>query len=134
MGRGFAEIEHTADWAVRVWAEDLPQLLIEAARGMYSLTQTQIHPEPRISHTFELSVEDEESLLVAFLSELLYLGEQKRLAFDQFDLSLQGRELRARLGGAPIASQNKEIKAVTFHNLKITRTAEGLETTVVFDV
>lgn len=134
MGRGFAEIEHTADWAVRVWAEDLPHLLIEAARGMYSLTQTQIYPEPRILHAFELSAEDEESLLVAFLSELLYLGEQKRLAFDQFDLSLQGRMLRARLGGAPIASQNKEIKAVTFHNLKITRTAEGLETTVVFDV
>ena len=31
---GFEEIRHTADWALRVWASNLSELLTEAARGM----------------------------------------------------------------------------------------------------
>ncbi|NMC79387.1 MAG: archease [Chloroflexi bacterium] len=134
MGHGFAEVEHTADWAIRVWAEDLPQLLSEAARGMYALAQVQISAGPRIPYRLELPVEDEEGLLVAFLSELLYISEQRGLAFDQFDLVLQEKELCARLVGAPIRRQSREIKAVTFHNLRVVHTGNGLEATVVFDV
>ncbi len=134
MGHGFAEVEHTADWAIRVWAEDLPQLLSEAARGMYALAQIQISAGPRIPYRLELLVEDEEGLLVTFLSELLYVGEQRGLAFDQFDLILKKKELCARLVGAPISSQSREIKAVTFHNLRVVHTEDGLEATVVFDV
>lgn len=134
MGHGFAEVEHTADWAIRVWAEDLPQLLSEAARGMYALAQVQISAGPRIPYRLELPVEDEEGLLVAFLSELLYISEQRGLAFDQFDLVLQEEELCARLVGAPIRRQSREIKAVTFHNLRVVHTGNGLEATVVFDV
>lgn len=134
MDHGFAEVEHTADWAMRVWAEDLPQLLSEAARGMYALAQAQISAGPRIPYRFELAAEDEEGLLVAFLSELLYIGEQSGLAFDQFDLIIQEKELRARLVGAPVISQSREIKAVTFHNLRVVHTESGLEATIVFDV
>ena len=36
--------------------------------------------------------------------------------------------------GAEIESVDKAIKAVTYHNLKIQRNAEDLETTIVFDV
>ncbi len=31
---GYEEIPHTADWSIRVWAEDLAGLLAESARGM----------------------------------------------------------------------------------------------------
>jgi SHS2 domain-containing protein len=36
--------------------------------------------------------------------------------------------------GAPVESQGKEIKAVTYHNLVIQKTQQGFETTIVFDV
>jgi SHS2 domain-containing protein len=36
--------------------------------------------------------------------------------------------------GAPIASLDKAIKAVTYHNLRINETSKGFETTIVFDV
>ena len=75
-----------------------------------------------------------ESLLVAFLSELVYLQEHEGLAFDQIDIQISGHRLAAELGGAKVGSIDKSIKAVTWHNLKIENTARGLEVEIVFDV
>jgi SHS2 domain-containing protein len=132
---GFEEISHTADWSVRVWARDLPALFAEAARAMNSLAGTMIERNPRRQRTFEVEAPDAESLLVAFLSELVYYQEQDHgLAFDTFALKFEGQRLRVDMEGAQIASLDKAIKAVTYHNLKIEKTKRGMETTIVFDV
>lgn len=131
---GFEEVSHTADWSVRVWAPDLPSLFREAARAMNSLSGTVIGTGERVSKTLEVEGPDVESLLVAFLSELVYYQEQENLTFDVFDLRIAGQWLKVAMEGAEIESVDKAIKAVTYHNLKIQRNAEGLETTIVFDV
>ena len=131
---GFREIEHTADWELEVWGPDIPALLEQAARGMYALSGVQLKPEPRISRDFQLAMFDEESLLVDFLNELLWMLEEEALAFDQLQLRLEERQLKASLQGAPIASLNKEIKAVTFHNLQVNRRKSDLVVHIVFDV
>lgn len=132
--KGFREIEHTADWELEVWAPDLPALLEQAARGMYSLMSTQMAAGPRRSRRLVLDAPDREGLLVTFLEELRYLGEVEGVAFDSFDLQSDGLKLKAHLEGRPIASQSKEIKAVTYHNLAVRQTDRGLEANVVFDV
>ena len=131
---GFEEISHTADWSARIWAEDLPSLFIEAARAMAWLSRTETGSGPRVTRTYETEGPDPESLLVAFLSELLYLQEQENLVFDKFDLRVAGQWLKVEMEGGDIASSEKAIKAVTYHNLKIERMNQGLETTIVFDV
>lgn len=131
---GFTEIEHTADWALKVWAPDLSGLFAQAARGMYWLMETTLQPEPRHERAIDLNGGDAESLLVGFLSELLYLGESHGLAFDAFDITVEHSRLTARIRGAPIAEQKKEIKAVTYHNLAIEQSPRGVRTTIVFDV
>ena len=131
---GFEEISHTADWSARVWAADLPSLFTEAARAMNSLSGTVTGTGPRVTRIFEAEGPDAESLLVAFLSELLYYQEQENLAFDVFDLRVASQWLKVEMEGASIASTEKAIKAVTYHNLKIEKTNKGLETTIVFDV
>ena len=131
---GFTEIEHTADWALKVWAPDLSQLFAQAAEGMYWLMETTLRPGPRCERQIELAGGDAESLLVGFLSELLYLGEIEGLGFDQFDVTIEEERLTARVRGAPVAEQKKEIKAVTYHNLQVIQTQRGLAVTIVFDV
>ena len=131
---GFEEISHTADWSVRVWAEELPSLFAECARAMNSLSGTVTVRGPRVKRTFESRSPDAESLMVAFLSELVYYQEQENLAFDKFELKVEGQKLKAEIEGAQIASLDKAIKAVTYHNLKIEKTKRGFETTIVFDV
>ena len=137
-GFGFTEIEHTADWALKVWAPNLAGLFAQAAEGMYWLMETGLADGPREERAFEVEGIDNESMLVAFLSELLYWGETEGLGFDQIAVDIQETHLRAHLRavarGAPIALQKKEIKAVTYHNLAIHHAAGSYTVTIVFDV
>ncbi len=131
---GFREIEHTADWQLHVWAEDLAGLLIQAALGMLELSQIRLSADQKVTEEFELEIIDRESLLVDFLAELLYYAEEQKLAFDGYQLKIQDNKLLARINGAPIESQAKEIKAVTYHCLEVRNTDFGLEVQIVFDV
>lgn len=131
---GFVEHRHTADWALRVWAPDLSGILEQAARGMYVLMGVEQRDEPRSERELEISAPDPESLLVSFLSELLFILEQENLVFDSFDMEASGRHVSARLSGVPCSVIDKEIKAVTYHKLNVEQTAQGFEVTIVFDV
>lgn len=131
---GFEEISHTADWSVRVWAQDLPSLFAESARAMNALAGTVTASGPRVKCTFESDGPDLESLLVAFLSELVYYQEQENLAFDTFDIELVDKHISVNMEGTQIASVDKAIKAVTYHNLKVEKTSRGVEAVIVFDV
>jgi SHS2 domain-containing protein len=131
---GYQEIEHTADWELAVWAPDLPGLLEQAARGIYALAGMRLNPALPARRTLELQADDAESLLVSFLGELLHWVEQDNLAFDQFQIELDGLKLRAALVGAQVGEWEKEIKAVTYHNLQVRQSARGLQVNIVFDV
>ena len=131
---GYREIEHTADWELEVWAPDFPSLMEQAAKGMYSLAETRLASGPRTNRTLTLAGTDDESALVSFLNELVWLGESERLGFDQFEITSEGDCISAVLSGAAIESQSKEIKAVTYHKLLIRKSQRGLEVRIVFDV
>ncbi len=131
---GFKENEHTADWELEVWAPDLAGLFEQAARGMYWLMGAHLKDVPRVPRTIEFHGTDAESLLVAFLQELLYLYESEGMGADQIKLTLQECHGQAELTVAPFQSVGKEIKAVTYHNLAIREGSRGLEANLVFDV
>ena len=131
---GYLEIEHTADWELKIWAPNLYGLLEQAAIGMYALSGAKLADGPRIERSFKMQFLDPESLLVEFLSELLYFVESEKLAFSHFALQIIDDSLQANLIGAPLAHLDKEIKAVTYHNLLSKQTDRGLETRIVFDV
>lgn len=138
---GFEEISHTADWSAHIWAADLPSLFIESARAMNALAGIVLAADPRVKRSFEAEERDAESLLIAFLSELIYYQEQEKLGFDTFELEVKGKKweveikkLKLEMEGAQIVCVDKAIKAATYHNLKIEETGRGFETTIVFDV
>ncbi len=132
---GYRELAHTADWELEAWAPDLTGLLEQAARGMYAISGTRLDAGERHTRSLNLRALDAESLLVRFLTELLWLGQQDGLAFDTFLFTLSpGWSLQVALGGASIVSIEKDIKAVTYHNLVIRRLARGLAVNIVFDV
>jgi SHS2 domain-containing protein len=131
---GFEELDHTADWALRVWAPDLEGLFVQAAAGMFSLMGI-ASGEP-LEGTREVTAAgpDDESLLVSFLAELLLANEAERLALTPTSISIQPGRLSALCTAAPVIEQEKEIKAVTYHDLAIHQREGFLETVIVFDV
>lgn len=131
---GFIEVEHTADRAINVWSDRLDGLFSQAAAGMYTLMELQVSSDHRTTVQIRVNGFDPETFLVGFLSELLYLLEKERIAFDKFELRFKNNILEANLEGAAVISQKKEVKAVTFHNLKIRQINGNYETAIVFDV
>ena len=133
---GFKEIEHTADRALKIYGSNLQELLLNAAGGMNSLLARQDNAlSPREIKSVELDAVDSESLLVEWLSELAYWAETELLVFHKVELhSVSPTHLKATVHGSRVAQLENHIKAVTYHNLKITQTDEGLTATVVFDV
>ena len=132
---GFREHPHTADWELEVWAPNLPSLLEQAARGMYALSGMRLEASPSREYSIALHSADAESLLVRFLTELLWVEQEQKLGFADFSIKVEDDcDLRADLRGSTIANLDKEIKAVTYHNLAVETTSLGLRVNIVFDV
>lgn len=133
---GFEVVDHTADWALRIFGSDLTDLLMNAALGMSSLLVAELYSVPLVvQRDVELDAFDAETLLVDWLSELAYLAEQEQLVFREFRMrNVTANHLEAQLRGGKAPELQKHIKAVTYHDLTIERTETGLMVTVVFDV
>jgi SHS2 domain-containing protein len=133
----FQEIELTADRAFRVTGRDLTALLENAARAMQALDKDEAGPTAERLETREIEVEgvDGELLLVNWLNEILYLEQVHHLVCEQFHIDdLKNHCLRARVETRECDRTYTHIKAVTFHNLKIRETSDGLEAEIVVDV
>jgi SHS2 domain-containing protein len=132
---GFREHAHTADWELEVWAPDLVILLEQAARGMYAMSGVWLDTASSQDRWVKIQATDAEGLVVQFLTELLWLEQSEGLGINQFDLDIdENFNLKASLRGALILRLDKEIKAVTYHNLKVEATPHGLRVNIVFDV
>ena len=129
-------MEHTADWAVRVYGQDLRALLLNAARGMNSLLVADVSEVPvQDERRVQVDAFDRESMLVEWLSELAYLAEREGFVGREFELETVSPEtVVATVRGGRAAELQKHIKAVTYHDLEVVESEEGLEATVVFDV
>jgi len=137
----FEEFEHPADIGLRARGRTLAELLENAARGMIQFMVAPETVEPRHSRHLRVEGEDAESLLVSWLSEILFAFDADRFApanvrVEHADAA--GGMAQGVLDGEPIDPARHElrygIKAVTWHNLKVERTGEGLEVSIIFDV
>lgn len=132
----FEEVEHTADLALRCGGPDLEGLFRSAARGMYHLmgvgTQ-KLKTDTR--HRIRLSSADVEGLLVDWLGELAYLVEARGLIFQGMAFeTLSATRLEAMLVGGRASRIETQVKAVTYHQLKVETSEAGFAAIVVFDV
>ena len=132
------EIEHTADWAIRVCARDLVGLFAGAAEGMFGLLTDLSQVTPVRRFEIDLRAIDVETLLIDWLNELLYLSEEHGVVFTGFtihDLAVHGgARLRAQVDGGHPSELFKVIKAATFHGLSIDHDDDGFKAELVFDV
>ena len=131
----FEEIPHTADWSFRAFGSDLRELFENAAMAIFAMEGAQSLSATKNVRVVEVSGIDYESLLVNWLTELLWLQESHHETYHRFEIdSLSPTVLHAQVLGTPLAKMDKVIKAVTYHNLKIEQTASGWEAVVVVDV
>ncbi len=136
---GFEIFAVTADKGIRAWGRDLPELFVSAARGMWSLM---VEPgTARRERMFPMKVEagDRETLLVAWLNELLYLHEVEGFVAADFEIKrLSDTALEAEVWGERVDRARHplvgHVKAATYHLLQVQPAGGGWEARVVVDV
>jgi len=130
----FEEVEHTADAALRIYGCDRSELFVNAAYGMFSLIADWEDTPHSTEQEIFLEAIDDETLLVDWLSELLYLHEMEEVVYTSFDIrDISPTTLRAVARGTERWKPKTAIKAVTFNDLYIKETSEGYSATIVFD-
>ena len=137
-------IPHTADIGLRVFGRDLKELFSNAARGMINLViGAPSDFIPRKAMKVKVSGLSAEELLVSWLSELLYKLMEERWLGIEFDISSLGERenkffLTAEIKGQKIdynkTPLQREIKAVTYHNIEIKKTNGIYSVEIIFDV
>jgi SHS2 domain-containing protein len=131
--------EHTADLGLRVRAATLDALFAEAAEALFSIVVDDlgtVKPVTRIDVT--LSEADCELLLFDWLKELLYRFDAEHLLFSRFDVTVRPDGLTAAAWGEKLDRDrhelSHEVKAITYHGLKIEQTADGWLAEVIVDI
>jgi SHS2 domain-containing protein len=133
--------DHTADIGVRMTAATLEHLFAEAGRCIASLVIENVDAiELQQAVTIDLKAEDLEGLFVDWLRELIYRFETGHLLLREFSIQLTGgnRRLCAECSGERADwsrhQPDHELKAVTYHQLRVVQTTTGWEATVIFDI
>lgn len=132
-------LDHTADLGIRVAADTLEGLFEEAGLALFDLLTDLNRVTPTARFQFSLKAETLESLFVQWLRELLYQFFGKKTVFCRFEVvELTEDSLSAVCWGERVDPERHtfrtEIKAVTYHGLRVARSAEGWTADVIFDI
>jgi len=139
VSTGFEILEHTADMGFRVRAESFEQLLAAAGEGLASITMDCSSARPLETVEVAAQGEDVESLLVNFLSEVLFVVDCRRMAVSKVVVTASGRHgvSAALLGEAWDSAHHplrNGVKAVTYHQLRVQQVAGGWVAEVYLDI
>ena len=138
MKKEFEIVNHTADVGIIAYGANMNQAFANAAKGLFSLITELDDVEEVTQRDIELMAPDQESLLVGWLNELIYLFDVENILFKRFDITrLSQTELRAKSYGEKVDTSRHKIKigvkATTYHMLKIDQT-NGVKAQVLFDI
>ena len=137
--KNYELIEHTADVGIRVKGDDLEGLFENAALAMFDIIAEKKNLESKNKEKIKIKqkADNIDELFVNWLNELLSLSATKEKIFCEFKFrNLDERNLEAEVYGCDIKEYkiNTEIKAATYHELKLEKTGSGWQAEVIFDV
>lgn len=137
--KSYEIIEHTADIGIRVKGKDLKELFINAGLAIFQISSRKQFTRNK-THT-AISIKQKasnlEELFVNWLNELLSLSSAKGVIFHSIKIKkIENNLLEAVVVGSQIGNYkvHTEIKAATYHELKVIQDASGWRAEVILDV
>ena len=139
MAEPFEILEHTADIGFRAWGANPGELFANAARAMMAIAEEDDPVSQESERLIEIAGEDYPSLLVNWLSELLYLFDSNEFVAGTIEVeSIKPDYLKARLTGEPRDPARHRwkliVKAVTYHGLEVGDSEAGWTARVFLDI
>lgn len=114
---------HPADQGIRGYGETKEEAFQEIAKALQSLMVKIEEIEIKTEDKIRIKATDEESLLVNWLNELLYLFDVKGNIYKEFEVKIENNELTATARGEkhnPEKHGSEDlVKAITYNQLEI---------------
>jgi SHS2 domain-containing protein len=135
----FRILEHTADVGFEAFGATREEVFANAARALIDLIVELDTIEPREVVQVQVNGPDPASLLVNWLSEILFLHDAEGWIFREFEIqSLQDDSLSALVRGEKFQRPRHQakllVKAITYHQLALERTQRGWRAQVYVDI
>ncbi|MBD3359669.1 MAG: archease [Candidatus Buchananbacteria bacterium] len=132
----YENLEHTADLKIRAFGKDKKEVFVNMAKGMFDnmIDNESLLKDQPIKREIRIDSVDLQSLLVDFLSELLYLSDTNDEIYNKFELIFKDLELKATIAGYKVEKIKLDIKAVTYNDLVIKEKDNQWIAEVVFDI
>jgi SHS2 domain-containing protein len=132
-------LEHTADIAIRVKGSDLKEIFRKTAAAIFDIMADEkgAAGSPPENVGIKQSAGDIQELFINWLNELLSLSAANEVIFYDFKIDeLDERNIISTATGRSMKDYkvNIEIKAATYHQLKIEKSGSGWQAEVIFDV
>jgi SHS2 domain-containing protein len=133
----FTELSHTADVKILVSAPTLEALFSDA---LQALMQVMYGKDRKGGNLREVTLyaDNNESLLVDFLSEILFISEVDGLVFFRADITISREKLHAVLDGEAFDparhAGGTEVKGISYSGLSISHDTNGYMLNLLFDV
>jgi SHS2 domain-containing protein len=135
----FETFDHTADLGLRIRAGDLNALFAEAGRALLSLLVS--NPDavmPKDARAVGVAGRNREDLFVDWLAELLFLFESDKFLASRLEAAVDDEGARGAVWGETYDPARHtlahEVKAVTYHALKVENTESGWLAEVILDI
>ncbi len=131
--------DHTADIGIHVFGRSLPELFENAGFALFDIITDIEAVREREKRSFALQRDTVDELLVEWLGRLLFINATGLFLFRRFHvLQIDGKSLQAEAWGEPLQDAlhtiKTEVKAVTYHNLKVYEEQGLWHATVVLDI
>jgi len=130
--------EHTADIGIKVFGESLAEVFRKAVLATADLLSGGIKIEQKEKRFFALEEENMETAFVSILEEVIFLCENELFLPSQCFIKISDNEYSIELNGDCFTVEDiingTEIKAVTYHRLKIKKVNDKYIASVIFDV
>ena len=130
-------LEHKADLKIRFFGRTKEELFESAMLGMFEAANYEPATDKKqLTTKIKISSLDLPSLLVDFLSEVLYLAETKKEVYQKVKFKKFSKNIiEAELIGKKLKRMGVNIKAATYHQLDVLQKKGGnWEATIVFDI
>jgi len=135
----FETFDHTADLGLRIRAADLNTLFAESALALFS-TFVEDLPSVKPRDTLMIAIPGTQLdfLLFDWLRELLYRFDAEHRLFSKFEVFVDEYGLKATAWGEPLDRERHqlghEVKAITYHELKVVPDGEGWLAEIIVDI
>ena len=135
----FRILEHTADVGFEAFGSTRDEVFANAARALSYLIVDPDTMAPREEVTLQIQGPDPESVLMNWLSELVYLHDAEGWLFRDFKIqSLQDNSLSAVARGEKFERSRHQakllVKAITYHQLALEQSPRGWRAQVYVDI